>query len=117
MEYKLERDPIPFIMEKAGKAAKLSLLEAAGLLETRLAKELMLAILKRQNPDGGFPNQFDHEASGLKTTYTTAALLARCGLPAQCFAIQGALRFVLEQQRPDGGFAEAQVLPIPEWMT
>jgi len=48
----------------------------------------MLAILKRQNPDGGFPNQFDRKVSGLKITYTTTALLVRCGMPAQCFAIQ-----------------------------
>jgi len=117
MEYKLKHDPVPFIMEEAGEAAKLSLLLAAGLLETRLAKDLLLAILKRQNPDGGFPNQFDQKASGLKTTYTTAALLVRCGMPSQCFPIQGALRFILGQQRPDGGFAEAQGVPIPEWMT
>ncbi|MFQ6090172.1 MAG: prenyltransferase/squalene oxidase repeat-containing protein, partial [Candidatus Bipolaricaulia bacterium] len=117
MEYKLKRDPIPFIMEEASEAAKLSLLKAAGLLETKLAKELLLAILKRQNPDGGFPNQFDGKASGLKTTYTTATLLVRCGMPSQCFPIQGALRFILEQQRSDGGFAEAQEVPIPEWMT
>jgi len=117
MEYRLKRDPIPFIMEKASEATKLSLLRTAGLLETRLAKDLILAVLKEQNPDGGFPNQFDQKASGLKATYTTAALLIRCGMPAQCFALQGALSFVLEQQRPDGGFAEAQGVLIPEWMT
>jgi len=88
MKYELKYDAIPFIMEKAGEAAKLSLLQAAGPLETRLAKGLMLAILKRQNPDGGFPNQFDRKVSGLKITYTTTALLVRCGMPAQCFAIQ-----------------------------
>jgi prenyltransferase beta subunit len=117
MEYKLKYDAFPFIMEKAGEAAKLSLLRAAGLLETKLAKDLLLAILKKQNPDGGFPNPFDQKASGLKATYTTTALLVRCGMPPQCFAIQGALSFVLKQQRPDGGFAEAQEVPIPEWMT
>lgn len=117
MEYRLKYDPIPFVMEKAGESAKLSLLRTAGLLETKLAKGLMLAILKRQNPDGGFPNQFNGKASGLKATYTTATLLVRCGMPAQCFAIQGALKFVLAQQQPDGGFAEAQGVPIPEWMT
>ena len=117
MEYKLRRDPVPFIMEKASEATKLSLLLAAGLLETKLAKELLLAILKRQNPDGGFPNQFDGKASGLKATYTTAALLARCGMPSRCFPVHGALEFILGQQQPDGGFTEAQDVPIPEWMT
>jgi prenyltransferase beta subunit len=38
-------------------------------------------------------------------------------MPARCFSIQGALTFILKQQRPDGGFAEAQDVPIPEWMT
>lgn len=44
-----------FIMAESGESAKLSLLETAGLLETKLAKGLLLAILKKQNPDGGFP--------------------------------------------------------------
>jgi prenyltransferase beta subunit len=104
-------------MEKAGEAAKLSLLETVGLLETSLAKDLLLAILKKQNLDGGFPNQFDKKASGLKATYTTALLLVRCGIPAKSFPIQGGLKFILKQQRPDGGFAEARDVPIPEWMT
>lgn len=117
MEYKLKRDPIPFIMEKAGEATKLSLLLTAGLLETKLAKDLLLTILKKQNPDGGFLNQFDRKTSGIKATYTTAALLIRYGMPARCFSIQGALRFILKQQRPDGGFSEAADVPIPEWMT
>ncbi|MEM2087829.1 MAG: prenyltransferase/squalene oxidase repeat-containing protein [Thermoproteota archaeon] len=117
MRYKLKHDPIPFIMKHAGDIVKLSLLLKTGLLETKLAKDLLLNILKKQNPDGGFPNQFDKEASGLKTTYSTALLLIRCGMPAQCFSVQGALGFILKQQRPDGGFAEANDVPIPEWMT
>lgn len=117
MEYEFKCDPIPFIMREAGEAEKISLLETAGLLETKMAKDLLLTILKEQNPDGGFPNQFDRKASGLKVTYAMAGLLVRCGMPPQCFTIQGALRFILEHQRPDGGFAEAQGVPIPEWMT
>lgn len=117
MKYTLKHNPIPFIMKHASDTAKLSLLLKTGLLETKLAKDLLLTILKKQNPDGGFPNQFDKKASGLKTTYSTAFLLVRCGIPIQCFSVQGALGFILKQQRPDGGFAEARDVPIPEWMT
>jgi prenyltransferase beta subunit len=117
MDYKLKHNPIPYIMEHAADTAKLSLLLKIGFLETKLAKDLLLTIMKKQNPDGGFPNQFDKKASGLKTTYSTVALLVRCGMPAQSFSVQGALSFILKQQRPDGGFAEARDVPIPEWMT
>lgn len=102
MGYKLKRDPVPFIMEEAGEAAKLSLLLTSELLETKLAKDLLLNILKRQNLDGGWPNQFDRKASGLKATYTTALVLVRCGFPAKSFPIHGALGFILNHQRPDG---------------
>ena len=117
MQYELKHDPIPFITGKASPIAQLSLLEALGLAESSVAKGLSLTILRKQNPDGGWPNQFDHRASGLKATYTTALLLLRCGMPAESVSIQGALRFILKKQRPDGGFAESGDIPIPDWMT
>jgi len=117
MYHGLKYDPLPIIVERAPENAKLSLLSTLGLLHTRLAGDIISALMDRQNTDGGFPNQFDKKSSGLKSTYSTATVLLECGVSADSSTIKRAVQFVLKLQQPEGGFVEAADVPVPMSMS
>ncbi len=117
MYHGLKYNPLPIIVEKAPETAKLAVMATLGLLHTRLARDIISALLDRHNADGGFPNQFDKKSSGLKSTYSTAMALLECGVRADSSTIKRAVQFVLKLQQPEGGFVEAADVPVPKSMS
>lgn len=110
----LKHDSVGFILKRGDDYTKLHLLEFLDLLDTKMAKDLVLTLLKSQMPSGGFPSKFDRQTEGVRETCRTALLLLKCEIPSHRLNIQPAVNSLLKHEREDGGWSENPELSIPE---
>lgn len=113
---RLKYDAVDFILKRGDDYTKLHLLQFLNLLDTKMAKDLILTLLKSQMPSSGFPSRFDRQTEGIRETCRIALLLLKCGIPSHGLNIQCAVNFLLKHQREDGGWSENPELSIPEHM-
>jgi hypothetical protein len=106
-----------FVKRSAPERSVLELLVCAGLSDAPKASRLVLKLLGEQKASGAFPNQFDPAIGGVATTISSASLLLDCKLPPGSHPIAGAVGYLLDKQRDDGGWCESKRVKIPEWMT
>ena len=110
---KWKHDPFPLVFTQGDEATRLACLDFFGLSDSPQAKECLLELIELQRPDGAFPSSLDPENWGMRETVRNTLLLLKVGLPAQGLTIDSAVRFILNQQRPDGGWSENPSLEIP----
>lgn len=92
---------------------KLACLAFFGLEDSPQARECLLELVRRQPSDGAFPSQLDSSDWGMRETVRTALLLLEAGLPPEGVNVNSAVRFVLSNQNPDGGWCENRALELP----
>jgi len=113
---KLKYDPFPIIFTRGDDPTKLWCLEVFGLRDSPQARGCLLRLIGRQRSDGTFASRLDAEEWGMRETVRHALLLLQLGLPPQGANVDGAVKFVLAHQRPDGGWSENPALTIPPFM-
>ncbi len=112
-------DPFPLILNRGRGRGRgdedtvLACLSFFGLEDSPRAKECLLALIKRQRSDGGFPSELDSHRWGMRETVRTALLLLEVGLPPQGVNVDGAVQFALRHQKGDGGWCENPALELP----
>jgi hypothetical protein len=112
---KLKYDPFPFIFAWGDKTTRLVCLDFFGLADSPQGRRCLLALLKEQRADGTFSSRYNSEEWGTRETVRNALLLLKAGMPAGGVNVDGAVRFLLSHQRPDGGWSENPSLEIPSW--
>jgi Prenyltransferase and squalene oxidase repeat len=113
---KLRYDPFPLIFAQGDEATKLACLDFFGLSDSPQARACHLALTKQQRPDGAFPAELDPGTWGTRETVRRMLLLLRVGLPPKGIDVDGAVRFIVGHQRPDGGWCENSALELPaDW--
>jgi hypothetical protein len=110
---KLRHDPFPLIFARGDEHTRLVTLRLFDLGDSPQARRCLLALIKQQCADGAFPSRLDSERWGMRETVRDALLLLRAGLPPQGINVQSAVTFILNQQRPDGGWSENPALETP----
>jgi hypothetical protein len=110
---RLKRDPFPLIFAQGDRVTRLACLDFFGLGDSPLAKECLLGLIKRQRFDGSFPSCLDPQSWGMQETVRNALLLLKVGLPPEGVNVSSAGAFILDHQRPDGGWCENRALDIP----
>lgn len=113
----LKHDPFPLIFGRGTDATKVACLEFFGLQDAPLAKSCLLGLIQQQRSDGAFPSLLDPEQWGMRETVRNTLLLLRVGLPPRGANVDSAVRFVLRQQHPDGGWSENPALELPAEQT
>lgn len=114
---KLKYNPFPLIFSRGDEVARLVCLEFFGLGNSPQAREFRAELLEQQRPDGSFPSQFDPESWGMLETVRNTLLLLGSGMPPEDGAVHSAVRFILDQQRCDGGWSENRALHLPPELT
>lgn len=114
---KLKHNPFPFIFAQGDETIRLVCLEFFGLVDSPQARGCLLSLVKQQRADGAFPSQIDPEEWGMRETVRNALLLLKVGLPPTGVNAHSAVQFILDQQRPDGGWCENHALAIPPEQT
>ena len=114
---KLKYDPFPLIFTQGDDATKLMCLEFMGLVETPGAKTYLLSLIKQQHLCGTFPSYLEPRQWGLRETARYTLLFLRVGMPPECLNVQSSIHFILNVQRPDGGWSENPLLKIPPEQT
>jgi hypothetical protein len=109
----LKNDPFALIFSAGDVATQLTCLEFFGLADSLRAKECLLALVRQQRSDGAHPSGFDSAQWGMLETVRHTLLLLQVGLPADGLNVHSAVRFVLRQQRADGGWCENPDLALP----
>jgi hypothetical protein len=112
---RLKHDPFPLIFTHGEEALQLTCLAFFDLEDSPRARACLLALLKQQRPDGGFPSPFDEAQWGTRETVRRAHLMLEVGMPSDGVNVDLAVRFLLKQQRPDGGWSENPGLEIPSY--
>lgn len=110
---KLRYDPFPLIFDQGDAATQLVCLVFFRLGDTFRALRCLLELLRDQHANGTFPSQFDREQWGMQETVRHTLLLLETGLPAGGVNVASAVRFILDQQRYNGGWSENPSLAIP----
>jgi len=110
---KLKYDPFPLVFARGDEATRLACLEFLGQADSPQARKCLLGLSGQQHGDGTFPSRFDAGKWGMRETVRNALLMLRVGLPPQGINVDGAVRFILGQQRPEGGWSENPALAIP----
>jgi hypothetical protein len=110
---KLKHNPFPLIFDRGDETAKLACLEFFDLRDSPQAKECLLELIKQQRSDGAFPSRLDAENWGTRETARNTLLLLKVGLPPEGVNVDSAVTFILNHQRPDGGWSENPSLEIP----
>jgi hypothetical protein len=113
---KLKHDPFPFIFSQGDEETRLVCLDFFGLADSSQGRKCLLSLLKRQRADGAFPSRFDPQEWSTRETVRNALLLLKVGMPSSGVNVDGAVQFLLGQQRPDGGWSENPALEIPSWV-
>jgi hypothetical protein len=113
----LKHDPFPLIFSQGDAALQLVCLDLFGLGDSPRAQACLLELIRQQRSDGTFPSQLDPNHWGMRETVRTALLLLKLGLPLDGVNVQSAVHFVLQQQRPDGGWSENPALQFPRVQT
>lgn len=114
---KLKYNPFPLIFSRGDEVTRLVCLEFFGLGNSPQAKECLAEIIRQQRPDGSFPSQFDPESWGMLETVRDTLLLLKVGLPPKGVHVDSAVRFILDQQRRNGGWSENRALDLPPEQT
>jgi squalene cyclase len=110
---KLKHNPFPLIFAQGDEATKLACLDFFGLSDSPPAKDWLLQLIKLQRSDGAFPSSLDPENWGTRETVRNTLLLLKIGLPPEGVNVHAAVQFILNHQRPDGGWSENPSLVIP----
>lgn len=116
MQMNLKYNPFPLIFVFGDAVTKLACLECFNLKGSHQAKECIVNLIKQQQPNGAFPSRLDPQHWGMRETVRNTLLLLKAGLPANQINIESAVRFILKQQRTDGGWSENHSLKIPPEM-
>jgi hypothetical protein len=101
---KLARDPFPLVFARGDESTKLACLELFGFSESPQAQACLLKSLAGHRSDGAFPSQSDRDTWGTMETVRNTLLLIKLGLPPSGVNVVSAVRFILANQRPDGGW-------------
>jgi hypothetical protein len=110
---KLKNNPFALVFAAGDAATQLTCLEFFGLGDSPRAKECLLALVRQQRSDGAHPSGFDMAQWGMLETVRHTLLLLQVGLPVDGLNVRSAVRFVLRQQQPDGGWCENPDLALP----
>jgi len=113
---KLKHNPFPFIFAAGDEPTKLWCLEFFGLRDSPQAKECLLRLIEQQRSDGTFVSRLDPDNWGMRETARNVLLFLKAGLPAEGVNVHSAVRFILNQQNPDGGWSENHSLKIPPFV-
>jgi hypothetical protein len=113
----LKRDPFALIFEQGDDSTRLACLAFFDRADTPHGNACLVRLLKQQRADGAFPSRLDPGAWGMQETVRHALLLLRVGMPATGGNVSSAVRFILRNQNPDGGWSENPALEIPLQMT
>jgi hypothetical protein len=113
---RLKYDPFPFIFAWGDETTRLVCLDFFGLADSPQGRRCLLTLLKEQRADGAFPSRFSPQEWGTWETVRNALLLLKAGMPSGGVNVDGAVQFLLGQQRPDGGWSENPALEIPSWV-
>jgi len=109
----LKHNPFPFVFAQGDEVTRLACLEFFGLRNSPQAKGCLLGLIKQQRSDGAFPSCLNPENWGMRETIRNALLLLKVGLPPKGVNVYSAVTFILNHQRPDGGWSENRALSIP----
>ena len=109
----LKHNPFPFLFAKGDTVTELACLEFFELEDSPVARDCLLRIIRHQRSDGAFPSQLDATQWGMRETVRNTLLLLRVGFPPVGRNVQNAVRFILRQQRQDGGWCENPALTLP----
>jgi hypothetical protein len=113
----LKYDPFPLVLAEGDAPTQLAYLTFFGLEDSPRAKDCLVDLIKQQRSDGAFPSQLDPDQWGMRETVRNTLLLLRVGLPPKGANVGSAVRFVLRQQRQDGGWSENPALELPAEQT
>lgn len=80
---------------------------------TAPSKDVVAQLFADQNPDGGWPAKWSHNASSLDATCFHLAQAEQLGLTITALPIQAALRFLVRRQSLDGSWDEES--SIAQW--
>jgi hypothetical protein len=114
MNADLRYDALRFVLQRGDDVTKLYLLQLLDLMETKMAKDILLNLLKSQMTSGGFPSAFDAGKEGVRETCRNAFLLMSCGMPSDGLNVMAAVEYLLDEQRGTGGWSENPDLIIPK---
>jgi hypothetical protein len=114
---KLSRDPFPLIFSQGDETIRLVTLQLFELGDSPEARRCLLELIKQQRADGPFPSRLDPLHWGMRETVRNTLLLLKAGLPPQGTNVQSATTFILNHQRPDGGWSENPALMLPPEQT
>jgi hypothetical protein len=109
----LRFDPFPLIFTQGDAGTQLACLQFFGLSDSPRALECQLALIKGQRSNGAFPSLLDHGRWGMLETVRNTLLMLTVGLPPEGLNAYSAVEFILDQQKPDGGWCENPRLHIP----
>ena len=112
-EVKLKRDPFPLIFTHGDAMTQLACLAFLDLADAPQGNACLAKLLKQQRADGAFPSQLDPMTWGMQETVRHTLLLLKVGMPATGVNVNSAVRFVLRNQNPNGGWCENPALEIP----
>ena len=108
--YQLKWDPLPFIEKHCNSHQRLQAAMALSAPSTKI-ESLLKELEAQQNPDGGFPGRGQwswiekkKKVSATAETAESLYLLARYNIESKI--TRGAIAFLIEHQREDGGWAE-----------
>lgn len=115
---KLKYDALSYVFENGNPFHKLKLLLMLNI-QPEKRRKLVRELRSLQNPDGGWPWQLQNvKPSGISQTARTLELLLKAGESKDSNIAKGAVAFLFQMQKEDGGWSENPELKgvIPkEW--
>jgi hypothetical protein len=113
----LRHNPFPVVFNRGDEATRLVTLQLLDQGESPQARGCLLELIKQQRADGAFPSRLDPHRWGMRETARHALLLLKAGLPPEGVNVGSAVRHILSQQRPNGGWSENPALETPPEQT